>query len=342
MMDSIVRGHETGVMSRVRGALGAPTATVSNIATHATSTVAPLNEGQLKAFGRLVNVSTGRGYLPFDSPEGAGEVGRALNLVLLAPRYTVAPFEAIADPARALVEGNPAAAFESAKSLVAWLGTIGMTLKLAENAGAEVDADPTSSDFLKVKWGDTRYDFLGGSQQVIVFLVRSLALLKGANSPLGDVPDDWQHVPDDYLKTVSSFVRNKLHPGIIKLIDTGILLKEGMPLTAAEGDAKDTFNNRFGLVDHVAGLAVPLTPINILEAILDEQDKDINVAQELTTMLASFTGISTQTYGDDSSDERPFSRLIDKFRSRKTAPTPSPSAIPQRVTPGTGDKYSRP
>ena len=58
---------------------------------------------------------------------------------------------------------------EAARDLVAFLGIGASVLGLAKMAGAEIETEPTSSDFGKIKIGNTRYDIWAGFQQFARF-----------------------------------------------------------------------------------------------------------------------------------------------------------------------------
>ena len=52
------------------------------------------------------------------------------------------------------------------------MGAAGVVVGLADAAGMDVEMDPRSSDFMKPKVGNTRFDVFGGLQQNVVFFSR--------------------------------------------------------------------------------------------------------------------------------------------------------------------------
>lgn len=61
---------------------------------------------------------------------------------------------------------------EALKTLFSYIAGTTTLLGLAKLAGADVVTDPTNSDFLKIKKGNTRIDVMGGFQQPIVLATR--------------------------------------------------------------------------------------------------------------------------------------------------------------------------
>jgi len=105
-----------------------------------------------------VNIGTGRG--PLEALRGQAEL---LNAVFYSPRLMSSRLQ-LFDP-RFWIEAHP---FVRKQALYSYLSTasVGMTLLyLAKQAGAEVGKDWRSSDFGKIKFGDTRIDVWGGYQQ---------------------------------------------------------------------------------------------------------------------------------------------------------------------------------
>lgn len=124
-----------------------------------------LNLGDDKEFltsvTSFVNAATGRGNLP-KFLEGSSQ---ALNGVFFSPRLMASRLNLL-NPAY-YAKLHPTVRKEALKSLLTFAGTGITALSLASLAGAEVGTDPRSSDFGKIKIGNTRYDIWGGFQQYI-------------------------------------------------------------------------------------------------------------------------------------------------------------------------------
>lgn len=124
---------------------------------------------EYKALAKFINNATGRGNL------GALETAApVLNGVFFAPKYWASRLNLINPVAYAKM---PAPVRKMAlKSLAAFIGTNVMFLMLADAAfdddDLSIEWDPRSSDFGKVKIGDTRYDPWAGFQPNIRFIAQ--------------------------------------------------------------------------------------------------------------------------------------------------------------------------
>jgi hypothetical protein len=115
----------------------------------------------LKSAADFVNAATGRGNLP-SGVEGAAQ---ALNGLFFSPRLMASRLTLL-NPV-SYVRMQPQVRKEALKSLFTFAGTGLTVLGLAKLAGADVENDPRSADFGKIKIGNTRYDIWGGFQQYI-------------------------------------------------------------------------------------------------------------------------------------------------------------------------------
>lgn len=113
-----------------------------------------------KAIAEFVNNGTGRGDL--------GDFERtalALNAFFFSPRLMASRLNLL-NPVY-YVNQNPFVRKQAIKSLLTFLGTGLTILTMAKLMGADVGKDPRSSDFGKIKIGNTRIDIWGGFQQYI-------------------------------------------------------------------------------------------------------------------------------------------------------------------------------
>lgn len=117
-----------------------------------------------KEIADFVNIASGRGSKLFGMIP-VGQANPILNGLFFSPRL-MASRTTLLNPVK-YVTASPVVRKEMLKSLFTVLGS-GMTmLGLAKMAGAEVGDDPTSSDFGKIKVGNTRIDIWGGFQQYV-------------------------------------------------------------------------------------------------------------------------------------------------------------------------------
>ena len=114
----------------------------------------------LKDAARFINSATGRG--------GLGQLESAavsLNTFFFSPRLLTSRLQMLNPAFYATMQ--PQVRKEALKSLFAFAGTTSTVAGLAALNGVKVGIDPRSADFMKLKFGNTRYDILGGFQQPI-------------------------------------------------------------------------------------------------------------------------------------------------------------------------------
>lgn len=126
---------------------------------------------EAKAIANFVNVATGRGNL-----DAAAKAATGLNTIFFAPRYVVSRFQLLAG--QPLMRGNFRTRQLIAKEYARTLAGAAVVYALGQASGATVSTDPTSTDFLKLKFGNTRVDPLFGLTQASVFLSREGVALK--------------------------------------------------------------------------------------------------------------------------------------------------------------------
>lgn len=136
-----------------------------------------------KKIADFVNNATGRGNLP----ETLNQASQLLSTVFFSPKlvasrvgYLKGAIESgakvVAEPIasrfnKGMTPVEKAVAMEYARTVGAVAAIYGV-LKFA--AGADVATDPRSSDFMKARFGKTRFDLMGGHQQYMVLLGRML------------------------------------------------------------------------------------------------------------------------------------------------------------------------
>ncbi len=148
---------------------------------------------------RFLNAATGRTTLP-KKMEGWAPV---LNAAFFSPRYFASRIET---PAMLFAPGtSPVVRKIIAKDLVAFVGSGLTALALAKMAGAEVEPDPRSSDFGKMRFGNTRYDFWAGYQPIARYTAQ---LMTGQWKSVGT----GQIGEAKWQDTLGTFLRSKLAP----------------------------------------------------------------------------------------------------------------------------------
>lgn len=142
-----------------------------------------LNKIRVDVFKNLSNKFIKQGSNPKENPEifesladfvnnatGRGDLGKVLgrsaqlwNTVFFSPRLIASRFNLL-NPGWYLKQ-SPQVKKEAVKSFAEFVGVGASVLALAKASGARVEIDPRSSDFGKIRFGNTRWDIWGGFQQ---------------------------------------------------------------------------------------------------------------------------------------------------------------------------------
>lgn len=172
-----------------------------------------------KGISRYINVMTGRG--------GLGSLEKAsttLNNVFYSPGLISSRLQILAAPVQAvagkgfIAELPKGMRMEAAKSYAAIIAFNTTALSLAVMNGKDVSLDPFSTDFLKMKDGNTRLDFGGGLQQYIVAGARALGR-KATSTVENSNTRDLDVRGDTPLDNDLRFVMNKMHPSLTLFLD---------------------------------------------------------------------------------------------------------------------------
>lgn len=119
-----------------------------------------VNGKLLEDIATFVNTATGRGNL--GKFQGAAKI---LNATFFSPRLLASRINTLNPLYYAKLD--PFVRKEALKTLLSTTAIASTVLGLAKIGGADVQTDPRSADFAKIKIGNTRYDVLGGYQQYI-------------------------------------------------------------------------------------------------------------------------------------------------------------------------------
>lgn len=229
---------------------------------------------EMKIIANMANQATGRGY------EGGGTLGQGARVFFsfqyLTSRFNMLTFQP--------VRGNWELTAKRARVAVAheygriFLGLSVMYL-MAIAAGAEIEDDPTSSDFLKWKWGRSRVDPLMGFNQLIVFGSR-LATGERTSAATGKVTTirgQVQFGQKTAREVVWDFLQSKSAPlpGFILNVVSGQKMT-GEPTN---------------LLKELKGLALPVTWVDIYHAM--EED---GIPGDVAVSTLSFFGMGLQTF----------------------------------------------
>lgn len=236
---------------------------------------------ELAAISNYINVSTGRGALGVKTAAAA----EALASVFFSPRLAASRFQLLAG--QPLYKGTAQTRAMVAKEYAKFLVGASAIYGLGALAGATIEHDPRSSDFGKLRWGNTRLDPLAGMSQVAAFLSKLISGSKknaaGKIVPLRDSnrfpelardpktgkPQAVGYGAQDETDVIKGFVRSKLSPVVGAGVDL-VTGKDfaGQPTTPGQIAANLVTPLPFSgasdvIKEHGAG-AAPLEMLNLL------------------------------------------------------------------------------
>lgn len=221
---------------------------------------------------RFVNSATGRGELP-GSIRNATQV---LNAIFFSPRLMASRINLL-NPAY-YITLDPFVRKEALKSLLTFAGIGATIIGLASMAGLDVGTDPRSTDFGKLKTGDTRYDPWGGFQQYIVIASRLItgkmvSSTTGREFNLGE-----GYKPTTRLDIVQRFFENKTSP----VASFALALLKGQTATGEAVNIPAEVIDRF----------LPMLAQDVFDLVRENGLKGIGMA------IPGVFGVGSQTYAD--------------------------------------------
>ncbi|KKQ11393.1 MAG: hypothetical protein US25_C0087G0001, partial [Candidatus Moranbacteria bacterium GW2011_GWE1_36_7] len=220
---------------------------------------------ELNAWANYVNVATGRGDLGKFS-----QAAHTLSLVVFSPRFAISRLQT---PFMVLKHWQePRVRKEIAKDYAAFGAFAASALALAALAGFAISFDPDSSDFLKIKVGNTHIDLFAGLQQPLRLL---LQIGKVGTDKVGLTEKVGRE--DTPLEMVGRFSSYKLAPSVTLPHE----LITGKTLVGEERDP----------LESVARSVVPMVYEDIYDAY-----KDGGVTRSVWTGTLNFFGASANTY----------------------------------------------
>jgi len=253
---------------------------------------------EYKAMAEYINNATGRS----DFGQHLNRISPILNSVFFSPRLIASRVNMLtywAQPRfwKTLPKEARIDYFRSWASLLATGGTI---MALAALAGADVEDDPRSSDFGKIKSGNTRWDIWGGAQPYVrVFAQVATGKRKSTNSgKLYDLDGD-DIFGENRMGVVTDFFRNKLAPVPGTAVDilsgrTSI----GDKIVYQWGDAND---KEISIDQYVKQRLLPMTITGTEEAI-----KQDGWGRLFSVGIPSTFGVGTQSYEPAKTKQKTF------------------------------------
>lgn len=226
---------------------------------------------QARSIGKLVNSLTGRGDL------GALEnAGKTINVAFFSPKNVKSHFDFLT--AHLSDDTSWFVKKQAAINLLKVAGTMAAVYATVKALYPDsVEEDARSSDFGKIKVGDTRFDISGGMSSLVTLAARLYTMSSKSSTSDEVTPLGFGFNQKSPTEVAMEFAGNKVSPAASLIRD---LLnrsdREGKPLTF--GGVASNF----------------LTPLPISNAM--ELMSNPNAAPAIVGILADALGIATNTY----------------------------------------------
>jgi len=231
------------------------------------------DKAQAESLGKLVNSMTGRGSLGKLEP-----VANTLNTYMFSPRFVKSNMDFLTahllDP-----KITPYVKSIAAKNLVKTAAGIGSVLLFAKAINDDsVSLDPRSSDFLKIRVGDTRYDITGGMAAMLT-LVGRMVTGESKSTKTGKIRelDSDKYGAMTRLDVLYNFLEGKASPAMS-------LVRDWMK-------GRDYFGDKPTIKSSAKNIITPL-PIKTFKELLDNPDS----ANTFWSMVLSEVGVGVNTY----------------------------------------------
>ena len=233
------------------------------------------NSKAFQDYAKFVNHATGRGSLEELQPGAL----TAMNALFFSPRFQVSRVQVVGDlvsPKTSLL-ARKVIARDLAEFYTTGMGIMAM----AKMAGAEVETDPRSSDFGKIKVGDTRYNYWGAFQPMASLAGRIYSgEIKSTGT--GKIKKK-ERISLGIDNTVVQFLRTKLSPAAGRGFD--VLIGETFLGEPVEPTAKFLGKTAFE----------SLVPLFIQDSVDAWRFQGADAQLPISAGLA-FTGIGVQTW----------------------------------------------
>lgn len=165
-----------------------------------------LSPKELSAIADFINTATGRADL--------GKFNKSADLlstVFFSPRFQASRFQLLMG--KPLYGGTARTRVAIAKEYGRYLVALGTVYALGQFAGAEIELDPRSTDFGKLKFGNSRSDLMGGLSQNTVLLSRlATRQVKTLSGDVKELKEPVKFGQPNVASVAGNFLRTKLAP----------------------------------------------------------------------------------------------------------------------------------
>lgn len=255
--------------------------------------IAEKSGADIQGIGKLANALTGRGSLGKLEP-----AANAVNNLFFSPRLLKSNIDALTAH---LLDSNMSsfarkrAAFNTVKIISGVAGILSVANAVFPGS---VQLDPRSSDFGKIRIGDTRFDVTGG-MSALVTLASRLLTMSSKSSTTGKVTalNSGAFGAQTGMDVVISFLEGKLSPAasVVKDVISG----------------KDFQGNPVTIPGEVSNLLLPL-PIATFQELMGNP----NSANVLAAMISDGLGFSTNTYSPNTNWSGSSSVELQDFKAK--------------------------
>jgi hypothetical protein len=230
----------------------------------------------------MVNIFSGRGR--FYNFENSSELAAT---ILFSPRLFVSRWQMLG--LQPLYHGSMATRYLVCKEYIRMALGVGAALGLGAMAGGKIETDPTSSDFLKLRFGNhARLDVLFGATPALVLLARTIfghaKNISGETFPTRGV--DVPYGKPDWWRLVADHMRGKLAPVTGEAVN---MLAGNYPYAASLQERAWTPARA------VRNLTVPLSPGQFADEIV-KISKEEGVPAATVLEVLQFMGMGLQYY----------------------------------------------
>ena len=240
-----------------------------------------------------VNSMTGRGALP------VGEEYQAIaNKAFFSIKFLKANLDTLMSPLALLKDPTSFAKQQAAKNLLSIVSVVGSILGIAKALDPDsVSFDPRSTNFGKIKIGDTRFDITGGMSSIIT-LVSRIATQASTSSVTGKVTKlgEGYGAPTG-MDVFWNFVNNKFSP-------IASVLSDLVQQETFEGD-KPT------ILSTAKGLTVPIIMQELASS--SQNEKSANL---MLILISEALGVSANTYGLRTNWQQSTSKELLQFKDK--------------------------
>lgn len=253
-------------------------------------TTGKATEAELKAIANYVNVATGRGNLGDHSA-----AAEALAVALFSPRLWLSRIQLLAG--QPLWKGSARTRLLIGREYAKAMGGAAVIIALGSLMGASIEWDEKSTDFLKLKFGNTRIDpFFGLLQNIVLASRLYQGKLKDGKGKIIPIRDSEGKVPYKGKRAwdlITQMVRSKAAP----VPGAALNIMEGRTVIGEETNA----------AKEAVKMVVPLS----MDSYLDAWGNHGLVGGTMMAM-ASFFGAGLQHYANkEKTEEDPYKFLVE-------------------------------